>query len=706
MKIKKAAIITLSLVGTLAIAAAVGLPRLTLGQSPEEVNGNPTCADRRLGTHSFKLEPVQEGTYSLDGVNEVEVTLQENSTFDWNSDIGIDAVIVKGGPKANVYEYDPEKDSDEGLHAPENEKSEEDYYSLSHISFCFDYELEVEKTAETSFTRIYDWAIEKSVTPDSWEFFTGDTGESEYTVEVNKSEPIDSWAVSGDIKISNPAPMSAEITEIIDNIGGQVVTVDCGVSFPYELGSGETLECTYSKDLDSGASRTNEVTVQTRGEVLGNSATAEVIFGEPTTVENDQVTVKDTNLDETWSFQDSGTKTYTSTFSCQDQGTNDNTATIVETEQSASASVTVDCYDLEVQKTAHGFYGRQYYWNIDKRTTESEITVPIGQTYGIDYTVNVTATSQETSPLVRGEITVHNLAPITAAINGIKDVIDNNYADLDCGVITFPYSLPAGETLTCSYEIDLSNTCSGTNEAVVTLKNYSYDSQENSQEVGTTEYSAYADFSFGEPAQEIDKCVQVEDSLYGYLGQYCAEASEYTSHAFEYNGTVGPYEECGHYQVTNTATFTTSDTEATASDSQTVDIDVPCLPCGGCTLTYGYWRTHSSYGPASYDSTWAGIGENSLFFNSGESYYDVLWTPSDEGAYYQLAHQYIAVKLNILKGTYAPPEVQKAMSEAKGLFESCECNKFTGPNRKTAIELSETLDLYNNGYLGPEHCSY
>ena len=47
----------------------------------------------------------------------------------------------------------------------------------------------------------------------------------------------------------------------------------------------------------------------------------------------------------------------------------------------------------------------------------------------------------------------------------------------------------------------------------------------------------------------------------------------------------------------------------------------------GCTLTPGYWKTHSDYGPAPYDETWAEIGgeippceENTPFFNSGKSY--------------------------------------------------------------------------------------
>ena len=40
-------------------------------------------------------------------------------TFDWTSNIGVDAVFVKGGPVGgNLYVYDPEATADTGLHAP------------------------------------------------------------------------------------------------------------------------------------------------------------------------------------------------------------------------------------------------------------------------------------------------------------------------------------------------------------------------------------------------------------------------------------------------------------------------------------------------------------------------------------------------------------------------------------------------------------
>lgn len=134
--------------------------------------------------------------------------------------------------------------------------------------------------------------------------------------------------------------------------------------------------------------------------------------------------------------------------------------------------------------------------------------------------------------------------------------------------------------------------------------------------------------------------------------------------------------------------------------------ELPVVP-PGCTLTPGYWKTHSSYGPAPYDANWALIGEDTSFFNSGQSYYEVLWTePKGGNAYYILAHAYIAAELNFLNGA-DPTTAQEAFSAATALLSDpmyTDSIPKNDPNRAVAIGLAETLDAYNNGLLGPPHC--
>ena len=131
----------------------------------------------------------------------------------------------------------------------------------------------------------------------------------------------------------------------------------------------------------------------------------------------------------------------------------------------------------------------------------------------------------------------------------------------------------------------------------------------------------------------------------------------------------------------------------------------------GCTLTPGYWKTHSSYGPAPYDATWAQIGEDTPFFTSGQSYYEVLWTEPEGGnAYYILAHAYIAAGLNQLNGADFAA-AQTTFEQATILFETytpdevAAMKKTDKAMRAHFISLAETLDNYNNGLIGPGHCA-
>jgi hypothetical protein len=129
---------------------------------------------------------------------------------------------------------------------------------------------------------------------------------------------------------------------------------------------------------------------------------------------------------------------------------------------------------------------------------------------------------------------------------------------------------------------------------------------------------------------------------------------------------------------------------------------------GGCTLTFGYWKTHSKYGPAPYDDLWAFIGEDTPFFLSGKSWYQVLWnSPKGGNAYYILAHQYIAATLNTLNKTSSTQQVNEALAWAKESFFNnyTPSLNLTSNVRNQALFYADLLDQYNNGLIGPGHCS-
>ena len=162
------------------------------------------------------------------------------------------------------------------------------------------------------------------------------------------------------------------------------------------------------------------------------------------------------------------------------------------------------------------------------------------------------------------------------------------------------------------------------------------------------------------------------------------------------------FDTCGEYLVTNVANIGWG-----ISDSWTINAHVRCSE--GCTLTPGYWKTHSMYGPAPYDDAWALVspdGEDTAFFLSGQSWYQVLWTPPANGnPYYILAHQYIAAYLNNLNGADTSV-ISEALSIASSLLSTHRPNsRFSKSLKNEFISTAYTLDQYNNGYSGPGHCS-
>jgi hypothetical protein len=687
------------------------------GIVPVFVAGNPSCAG--LGYDAgFKVDPPNAGTYDIDGVNTVTVTT-DGVHFSWSSTLGMDAVIAKGGPNANVYISDPpaEETSDGNLHSPINPSNGQPF-GLSHIEFCFDYNLDVSKTADTTFTRTFGWTIDKSVDPAAWDLFTGDSGTSEYTVTVTKDAGTDSdWAVSGTISIVNNTPVGATVTGVTDSISGfGAVTVDCGVTFPHALAAGADLECTYSTALPDGTSRTNTATVTTSGSVDGGSDDADVLFGDPTTVVNDTINVDDTFAGDLGSFSDSGSTTYTRTFACdEDEGTHDNTATIVETGQSDSASVTVDCHALTVTKDVDPSFTRTWDWTIEKTADQTDLLLSEGQLFTVNYEVTVDATSADSDHAVAGDIAVNNPAPIDAVLNGVADIVSPAIvATVNCGVV-FPYTLVAGGTLNCTYTADLPDDADRTNTATATLQNHDYDSEGVGTPSGTTDFSGSADVSFSDaPDVEVDECIDVSDTNVGVLGTVCAADAPQT---FNYSLSFGAHPDadvvlvCGDNSHDNTASFLTNDSGATGSDSWTVNAFVACD--AGCTLTPGYWKTHSDRGPAPFDDTWNLLGpsaEDTVFFLSGQSYYEALWTPPAGNAYYILAHAYIAAELNMLNGASVPAAVQDAFDDATVLFNTytpaqIAALKGNKAPRPEFIALAAILDGYNNGLSGPGHCS-
>jgi hypothetical protein len=257
---------------------------------PQFKAGNQTCS-ALLGSDytEFKIEPVADGTYtSPDGYLTVTIKVNDTSagqTFDFTSDRTIDAVFAKGGPDGNLYDYRPNgTTADTGLHAPVTSSGK--YAGLSHISFCYQLRLDVEKTAKTSVKRTWTWEIDKDGDKTELTLQKNQSYEVNYTVKVSATSEDTDRTVSGTITIANKTGQAATITDVSDTLGSISVPVDCGVTIsatqPYTLPDGQTLTCTYSYTNDDKLvlpdTGTNTVTVTTTGTVKGGTATADWNF--------------------------------------------------------------------------------------------------------------------------------------------------------------------------------------------------------------------------------------------------------------------------------------------------------------------------------------------------------------------------------------------------------------------------------------------
>ncbi|NIR94089.1 MAG: hypothetical protein GWO08_10560, partial [Gammaproteobacteria bacterium] len=254
-----------------------------------EVEGNPNCGNLYQATvvsgpdtdlldlgplYGFKYNtnPTADVTHPLtnDGVWEVtsgpqdpynsvsifNVVLSESQgvQFDWSATLGIDAVIVKA-QDANAYVYYPEEFGDAGLMAPDGK-------SISHIEFCYDYELFAEKTADASYNLYYDWTITKGEDGEYWKFIGDPAWSHDYDIIVDRTEREDDFAVSGVITVKNPTPFNVtfEVSDVLEigEVEVPVTTVTCGT---YLLGPAEQTTCSYSVDLDAKANGKNVATV-------------------------------------------------------------------------------------------------------------------------------------------------------------------------------------------------------------------------------------------------------------------------------------------------------------------------------------------------------------------------------------------------------------------------------------------------------------
>lgn len=347
--------------------------------------------------------------------------------------------------------------------------------------------------------------------------------------------------------------------------------------------------------------------------------------------------------------------------------------------------------------SGHTTFDRTYNWNVTKVAHNPSLTLAVGESFVETYDVTVSNTGfTDSNWKVSDGIAYSSDSTFTAT--SVSAVVNPGgiVAPTDCTVFG-NYALPfTGNQIACAYgPVSLPDGSSRTTTATIGFS-------DGSSATGSFSFNFTSDLLPGQPV-ESNKCVDVNDSYAGLLGNVCVGSAPKT---FTYTRQIGPYATCGDYTVTNTA-WTSNDPLHPAS--ATVTVHVPCHG-SGCTLTQGYWKTHSKQGPAPYDDNWANLGplqENTPFFSSGYTWYSLFWTPPAGGnAYIQLAHQYMAAKLNILNGASTTPAVTSAIAWAEAFFPGkTPSTSLSKAQAGAAKDAAGTLGSYNEGAIGPGHCS-
>lgn len=340
---------------------------------------------------------------------------------------------------------------------------------------------------------------------------------------------------------------------------------------------------------------------------------------------------------------------------------------------------------------------RTYHWSIEKSVSQPTVTLAPGESTSVTYSVTVASTGFTDSDWsVSGQMEMSEDPDITIGSVVFKILPEEILASHTCMPSTFPVELGI-VGLKCAYSAPLPDAADRTAwmRAVV------------SAPAGFR--NVLVPFSFTNATiEEVDKCVDVTDSMAGSLGTVCVGDAPKT---FTYTATIGPYATCGPRTITNTAIFRAHDTGATGEATAEVDVDVPCL--GGCTRTIGYWKTHAGFGPqadavtpllpisvGSINVTTAALAVQLLSMEGSNDDFDA------SNGINKLYAQLLGAKLNGASAadTSAVASTIAAADAFLATHDSTSWDGLSKAEKGTVLGWMTTLDEFNNGLGGAAHC--
>jgi hypothetical protein len=339
---------------------------------------------------------------------------------------------------------------------------------------------------------------------------------------------------------------------------------------------------------------------------------------------------------------------------------------------------------------AHTGYAQKHTWAITKTAQPSSVTLPGDgvSTAQISYAVTVSSTGSVNTGFVDHD-SIGFSNPGGETVTGVSAVVSQDSQTFPATISQCP--LPTTGSLICHYDVNLlsDDPFSVTAKVTTTIGSVS-------QTVTVPNFYANLDPSPFTPAQ-IDTCVSVSDTNPGGPQNQLVCLNTPPPVTFNYKATVGPYSstQCGSFNVSNTATFTTNDTGSTGSATANVAVSVPCQPV--CTYTKGFYKNHLSAVQSLYGS---GLPGTSLSLAQVEAI--LTASPSQlspgSGGALNLAQQALTALLNEAKGAAASSTVNNAISAAlSSLSYTFTSGKLTAISSSSSNVggLTNTIDGFN-----------
>lgn len=611
----------------------------------------------------------------------------DGAGFSWTSTVGVGGVVLWSGDHGLLYNYNVRSGGESGLSGPVDPDTGE-VLPIDGITVCYDYQLGVVSTLETTGGAGATWSMTAEVSPSVWELRRGDRATSRATIDLQRSdEESGTPHVTATVEIRNDTPLTTQVMAVFAYVGNGYAPASLSQPAPVTLEPGASLTAVFERDLPTTDPAIFSVFVRTDGVLIAPSQERSITF-DTAASEVELVTDDGRRLGP---FDDSTQVTIERVFTADTPGTHQVDWTVEidgATDTPTALPVMVSVHEPFVDVAVTPRFTRHWNWDVDVVSTEPQLAHPFGPlvavrgravpTVGVDEGFGVAGRVLVTNPHATDA-----LGPEAVVLD-----VDGVRRDLDVGSIP-----PAGQA---AVDVDLPlSGPAGAAVVAVTWTAREFAADRTWDPLGPQSVTQRVRLDFSEPTAVVDGLATVRESNTGDLAVVAA-----TNGPTVVEAIVGldPATPCGPATLAGHLALRTDDSGEIARTDYSVELDLPCEE-SSCVRTARYWRRHPE------DPAWARleVGPQTPLFDSPYSWMSVLRPSIRGGMYKQLAMQYVGARLNGLAGADLSA-VEDELVMAADMLRQHDARSLRGREAWRAARLAWALRRYNAGKIGPERC--